>query len=305
VSEPALVSPIEPDVPSVASVSAARRRAYQADAGLVVVTLVWGSTFVVVKGALAGAGPFEFIAMRFGIACVALLILGHRRLGTLGRTGLRAGLVIGVFLLLGYGFQTTGLQFTTASKAGFITGLSILIVPLFAFAVLRHKIGIGIIAGIALAAVGMYLLSFTGDVAFGVGDSLVFACAVAFAAHIVSISAYAPHYDAIALSIVQTGFVAAAAAIVSIVAETPAHLPTTAAWFPALYTGLIGTAAVLGVQTTIQRFTTPSHAALIFSLEPVFAALFAYGLVGETLGVNGLIGGALILSGMVVAEIKR
>lgn len=288
-----------------ARAQAARRRAYQADLGLVGVTLVWGSTFVVVKGALGSLGPFEFVAMRFSIACLALLLIGHRRLRSLGPAGWQAGLVIGVFLLLGYALQTTGLQLTTASKAGFITGLSILIVPLFALVALRQRIGIGIVVGIGLAAVGMYLLSFTGDVAFGMGDLLVFACAVAFAAHIVSISAYAPHHDTIALSIVQTGFVAVVALVMSATIEHPTVIPEAKAWIPPLYTGLLGTAAVLGVQTTIQRFTSPSHAALIFSLEPVFAAMFAFAFAGETLGVNGLIGGALILAGMLVAEILR
>src|SRR5258708_1945559 len=111
--------------------------------------------------------------MRFGIAFLALLLVGHRRLKGLGPRGLRAGLVIGVFLLLGYALQTTGLQFTTASKAGFITGLSILIVPVLAYGILRHRIGPGIVLGVALASVGMYLLSFTGDARFGIGDLLV------------------------------------------------------------------------------------------------------------------------------------
>jgi drug/metabolite transporter (DMT)-like permease len=292
------------DVPTL-TVPSNVRRAYLADAGLVAVTLVWGSTFVVVKDALVGVGPFEFVALRFAIACLALVLVGHRQLKGLGRRGLRAGLVIGVFLLLGYALQTTGLQFTTASKAGFITGLSILIVPILALAFLRHRIGPGIVVGVAFASVGMYLLSFTGEARFSVGDLLVFGCAVAFAAHIVSISAYAPRFDPIALSIVQTGFVAVVATLISVGVERPTLAVPPAAWLGALYTGLVGTAAVLGVQTSIQRFTTPSHAALIFSLEPVFAALFAWALVGETLGTVGVLGGGLILCGMIVAELRR
>jgi drug/metabolite transporter (DMT)-like permease len=268
--------------------------------------LVWGSTFVVVKDALADVGPFEFVAMRFGVAFLTLLLIGHGRLKGLGRHGLCAGLVIGIFLFLGYALQTTGLQLTTASKAGFITGLSILIVPVLAFAVLRHRIGPGLVLGVALACAGMYLLSFSGSASFNIGDLFVLGCAVAFAAHIVSISAFAPRYDPIALSIVQTGFVAALATAITALAERqPLPSATSVAWGPALYTGIVGTAAVLGVQTTIQRFTTPSHAALIFSLEPVFAALFAWALVGETLGTGGLVGGGLILAGMVVAEVRR
>src|SRR5947209_6089491 len=170
------------------------------------VTLVWGSTFVIVKGALGGASPFEFVALRFGIAFVALAVVFNAKIRRISSNELRAGLLIGVFLFLGYGFQTLGLQFTTAARAGFVTGLSVLVVPLFAYLALGNRAGRGVIAGIVLAALGMYLLSFDGPFAVGLGDLLVFCCALAFAAHIVSISAYAPRYDPIGLAIVQTGF---------------------------------------------------------------------------------------------------
>ena len=281
------------------------RLAYRADAALVGVTLVWGSTFVIVKGALGGASPFEFVALRFGIGFITLAVLFHRRVMRLSRFELRAGALIGVFLFLGYAFQTFGLQFTTAARAGFITGLSVLAVPLFAYIALRHRVGLGVIAGIALAAVGMYLLSFGGPIAVSLGDLLVFCCAMAFAAHIVSISAYAPRFDPISLAIVQTGFVAALSSVVALAIERPIAAPSSAAWVGALYTGIVGTAAVLGVQTSVQRYTSPAHAALIFSLEPVFAALFAYLLAGEVLGPSGWVGGVLILGGMLVAELKR
>jgi drug/metabolite transporter (DMT)-like permease len=281
------------------------RRAYLADAALVGVTLIWGSTFVIVRDALGGTGPLEFITLRFGIAFIALAVLFYRRVRRLSRHEVKAGLIIGVFLFLGYGFQTAGLQFTTASRAGFITGLSVLVVPLFAFIVLRQRVGRSLIGGIVLAAIGMYLLSFDGPIAVSFGDLLVFGCALAFAAHIVSISAYAPRFDPISLAIVQTGFVAVISGVGALALERPIAGPSSAAWFGAVYTGLLGTAVVLGVQISVQRYTTPSHAALIFSLEPVFAALFAYLLAGETLGPTGWIGGALILGGMLVAESRR
>jgi drug/metabolite transporter (DMT)-like permease len=283
-----------------------RQSAYLADAALVGVTLVWGSTFVVIKDALPGVGPFEFVAMRFGLAFLALVAIFHRKLTRIGRADLRAGAVIGTFLLLGYILQTAGLQFTTASRAGFITGLSVLIVPLFAYLALRQPIGIGIGLGVILAAIGMWLLSFDGPATFGVGEVLVLACAVAFAAHIVSISAYASRHDPIALVIVQIGFVAIVASLVAALVEHPSFaLPPGPTLFGAAYTGVLGSALVLGIQTNAQRYTTPSHAAVIFSLEPVFAALFAFALAGESLGPRGLLGGAMILAAMLVAEVKR
>lgn len=281
------------------------RRAYLADAALIGVTLVWGSTFVVVKGALGGSSPFEFVALRFAIGFITLAAVFPRRLFRLSGSELRAGALIGFFLFLGYTFQTVGLQFTTAARAGFITGLSVLVVPLFAYLVLHHRIGVGVVVGIGLAAIGMYLLSFDGPIAISLGGLLVFCSAIAFAAHIVSISAYAPRFDPISLAIVQAGFVAALAGVVTLAVERPIVLPSSTAWVGALYTGIVGVAAVLAVQTSVQRFTTPAHAALIFSLEPVFAALFAYVLAGEVFGPLGWVGAALILCGMLIAELKR
>lgn len=283
----------------------ADRRAYLADLGLVGVTVIWGSTFIIVKDALGGIGPFEFVFLRFAIGFLALLALFHRRLRAFGPAEWRAGVVIGLFLFLGYAFQTVGLQLTTASKAGFITGLSVLIVPLLALIFLRHGISLGVLVGLALAPIGLWLLSFDGQASFGTGDLLVLACAVAFAAHITSISAYAPKYDPLGLSIVQVGVVALLAGLAAALVERPLVVPAPAAMFGAAYTGLLATAVVLGVQNSIQRFTTPTHTALIFSLEPVFAAFFAYLVAGETLGPRGLLGGALILAGMVVAELRR
>ena len=278
---------------------------YGADAALVAVTLVWGSTFIVVKDGLAGVGPFEFIALRFGIACLALTLGFRGRLRSLDGPAWRAGLVIGGFLFLGYAFQTTGLLYTTASRAGFITGLSVLIVPIFARAVLGQRVGRGVLIGVGFSTVGLWFLSADGSFTFGFGDLLVLGCAVAFAAHIVSISAYAPRHDPIGLAIVQTGVVAILATAIAVGLERHFAMPAGISLFAALYTGLLGSAAVLGIQTSVQRFTSASHAALIFSLEPVFAAIFAFLIAGERLGPVGLLGGALILAGMVAAELWR
>lgn len=288
------------------AVPAPARRAYLADLGLVGVTVIWGSTFVVVKNALDGIGPFEFVFFRFLIGFLTLLALFHGRLRSFGRTEWRAGGVIGVFLFLGYALQTTGLQFTTASQAGFITGLSVIMVPVIAFLTLRQGIGPGVAIGLALAPIGLWLLSFSGDASrFGLGDLLVLGCAVAFAAHIVSISAYAPRYDPVGLSIVQIGVVALLAGLCALLFERPLVVPPAAAASGAAYTGLLATAVVLGIQNSVQRYTTPVHTALIFSLEPVFAALFAFLVDGEVLGPRGILGGAIILVGMIVAEIRR
>lgn len=280
-------------------------RAYLADSALIGVTLIWGSTFVMVKVALADVTPFEFLALRFGLAFVALAIIVRRRLPGLSGAELRAGLVIGVFLFVGYATQTTGLQFTTASQAGFITGLSVLLVPVLGLIVLRQRIGWGVLLGVALATVGLWLISVAGSVSFGLGELLLLACAIAFAAHILAIGSFAPRYDPLRLAVVQVGVVALLAGVTTVAVEHPTLRLPSDVWLAVAFTGLIGSAVVLGVQTVAQRETSPTHAALIFSLEPVFAALFAYLISGERLGSSGFLGGGLILAGMVLAELKR
>jgi drug/metabolite transporter (DMT)-like permease len=283
----------------------AKRQAYFADAGLVGVTVVWGSTFVVIKGALAGTGPFEFVALRFAVAFLALAILFHKRIARLTAEDCRAGAIIGLFLFAGYAFQTAGLQYTTASTSAFITGLCVVFVPIIDFLVLGRRVGKGVVFAVVLAPIGLWLITQGQQAVFGSGDLLTLACALAFAAHIVSISVYATRFDPIALAIVQIGVVAALAMIVALAVERPLQAPESEVLVAVLYTGLLGSALVLGVQTKIQRYTTATHAALIFSLEPVFAAAFAYAFAGETLGVTGLLGAAVMLGAMVVAELKR
>lgn len=282
-----------------------RRRAYLADLGLVGITVIWGSTFVVIKGALSGTGPFEFVALRFVIAFVALAAIFHHRLRRLERGQLWAGLIIGLFLFAGYALQTAGLQFTTASTSAFITGLCVVMVPIVAYVALGQRVGRGVVLAVMLAPIGLWLLTEGQHTSFGIGELLTLGCAGAFAAHITSISAYAARYDAIGLAIVQVGVVAALATIVTLVVEPPIAIPSEAALSGAFYTGLLGSALVLGVQTRIQQYTTATHAALVFSLEPVFAAIFAFAFAHETLGTAGLIGAAILVGATVIAEVKR
>ena len=269
------------------------------------VALVWGSTFVIVKDALVEVPPFTFLALRFGIASVVLLATFHRRISRLGPGDGRAGLAIGAFLFAGYACQTVGLQLTSASRAGFITGLSVLIVPLLARLILRQPLVRTVAVGIGLATVGMWLMTADGSSPLALGDLLIFGCAVAFAAQIVMIGAYAPRYDPVGLAVVQIGFVALLAALSAGILERPIVVPSASVALAAGYTGILGTAAALAIQNVAQRFTSASHTALAFSLEPVFAALFAVMLAGERLGVAGLVGGGLIVLGMIVAEVGR
>ncbi len=279
-------------------------KARTADGALLAITLIWGSTFVVTKGALGGIGPFEFLALRFGLAFIALALIFHRRLLSFSFGELRAGALIGLWLLAGYVLQTVGLQYTSASRAGFITGLSVLAVPLIACILLRQRLGIGVGIGVALATAGLWFVSFNGEVAFGPGDLLVLGCAFAFACHIVAVGVYAIRYDPLKLTIVSIGVVAVATGLATPFMEAPLVTPAASVWLAIAYNGLIATALLLGIQTAAQQFTTSTRAAVIFSLEPVSAAIFAYWLAGDAFGPQGILGGALIVAGTMVAELK-
>jgi drug/metabolite transporter (DMT)-like permease len=276
---------------------------WQADVALGFVALIWGSTFVMVKSALDSVDPLTFVGWRFWLASVFLALLFHHRLGGFTRAEFQAGGLIGVWLALGYVFQTIGLQTTTSAKAGFITGLSVVIVPVLATFLLHRPPGRGAIVGIVAATVGLGFLSLDKNLRVQAGDLWVLGCAFAFALHIVTVARFSARYDPIRLTIAQIITTAILATGAGFVFETPRLDLPAATWGAIAFTGLAATALAFGLQVYVQRFTTPTHTALLFSLEPVFAALFGWWLASETLGSKELLGCGLILAGMLVAEL--
>ncbi len=276
---------------------------WQADLTLGLIALIWGSTFVVVQNALDAVGPLTFVALRFSLASVFLVALFFRRAQRVTRAELRAGGLIGVWLAGGYVFQTIGLQMTTTAKAGFITGLSVVIVPVLATVLLRRPPGRGAVAGIIAATVGLACLTLNKNLRVETGDLWVLACAFAFALHIVSVAYFSPRYDSMRLSIVQIGAVAILATGAGFAYETPSLDLPAKTWGAIAFTGVLATALVFSLQVYVQRFTTPTHTALLFSLEPVFAAFFGWWWAGEILGLREMVGCGLILAGMIVAEL--
>jgi len=275
-----------------------------ADLLLLLVTLIWGSTFVMVKDATASYPIFPFLTLRFGLATLALLLVGWRRLPSLGWKGVGAGALIGLFLFSGYALQTFGLRYTSASKAGFITGLSVVIVPVLSTLLLRRRPIRGALLGVCLATVGLAFLTLDHDRSVAWGDLLVLGCALSFALHIVAVSAFAPQMDPLALTIVQVATVTLASGGITLFTDYPWPQPAPSTWFAAGFTGILATAVAFYAQTAMQRFTTPTHTALIFAGEPVFAALFGVLLAGDVITARGLAGGILIVMGTVVSEIR-
>jgi drug/metabolite transporter (DMT)-like permease len=268
---------------------------------LAVTTFIWGSSFVIVKGALADASPFPYLSVRFILA--GLLMFGLMARGRLPRETLLPSLLLGILLFTGYAFQTWGLVFTTPSKSGFITGFSVILVPLIAL-FLGHPLRASNAAGAGLGLLGLYFLVLpSGMGAVNRGDVLTLFGAMAFAVHIVLVGTYTRRYSFLHLAPGQILVVAVLATLAVPVAPTSTLHWTGRLVFAIVVTAIFATAFAFGTQVWAQQYTPPAHTALIFALEPVFAALTSRVVTREHMGGKVLLGSALILAGMVISEV--
>jgi drug/metabolite transporter (DMT)-like permease len=281
-----------------------RLRKVKVNALLLLVSLIWGSTFLVVQRTLTLVGPFTFLTMRFTIAALALALIFHKHLLRVSRAELLTGSMIGVFLFGSYALQTLGLLYTTSSKVGFITGLYVPLVALLGVPLLGQKPTASGILGVMLSVVGLLLISINRafQFTFGLGELLVMGCALASALHVIGISKFSPKLDAINLAIVQIAMTAVLSAIAMPIAGEPFVLPTLPVWGSALFLGVAATAFALAVMNRVQQFVSSTHATLIYSLELVWAGLLG-SLAGEQLSLFAWIGCASILLGMITAEL--
>lgn len=282
---------------------------WKADIALLGNALIWGVTFVLVKNALADASPILFVAVRFALAAVALILvyrMPDRRLAL-------PGLFVGALLFAGYAFQTTGLRFTSASKSAFITGLSIPMVPLLTSLVYRTRARPAELAGVLVATAGMGLMTLRDFNLSEVnpGDWLTLFCAVAFAGHIVALGYFSNwarrrKIGFESLAVWQIVSAAAFGLISYRWLDNPQHWHMSIGLSIALVvTGLLATALAFTVQTWAQRYTTATRTALIYSLEPVFAWITSWILTGELLTRRATVGAILILAGILLVELKR
>ena len=282
-------------------------RRLQADLALIGNTLVWGTTFVVVKQAIQGVSPLLFLALRFSLATAALCLLYRKTLREEWRRpgAIRAGLIAGSFLFCGFAFQTFGLRLTSPAKSGFITGLSIPAVPLVAALVYRTRPRLAEVAGVICATAGLALLTLQGE-ALGIrrGDLLTLLCALSFAAHIVILGHYGGTVAFEMLAVMQV----ATAALMSVASfwwfEPPFIEPRAGVAAAVVFTGLVATAVAFTVQAWAQQYTTATRTALIYALEPVFAWITSFIVIGESLSARAALGALLILAGILLVEIK-
>jgi drug/metabolite transporter (DMT)-like permease len=277
-----------------------------ADLALLVLTLAWGTTFLLVKNALAGTSAGVFLLLRFGVAAVAVAAVAAWRRARPGPGLLRHGVLLGLAMFAGFALQTLGLRGTTPARSAFLTGLSVLVVPFLARFLLRRRVHPAAWVGVALAVFGLLALTrpFADDLPAAVraGDLLTAGCAVAYAFQIIYTSEWSPRHPLALLTLVQVGTTLVLSTFLLGI-EAPRLAPAPALWGTVLYTGLVMTAGAFFVMNWAQRHTTAVRAALIFSLEPVAAALFSHLAGGEPLARLDWIGGGLIVLGVVTGEL--
>ena len=268
---------------------------------LVVVTAIWGYTFVPVQKAVAVYPLFAFLAVRFAISTVTLAPFAWRPLRALPRAGWAAGLGAGTLLAAAYGLQTAGLELTTVTSTGFITGLYVVFTPLIALAAFRTPVPAPVWIGVVLSLAGLMLLSGAPGGSW-VGNLLVLGNAVAQSLQIVSMERFAPRYDARALTFLQMTVAFAGFTVVAVATGQVEAPPDAQTWYALVVTGVFAGALGYLVATWVQSRTTAARAALVFTLEAPFAALFGVLLLSETLGWAGWLGCAVMLTGIVLAE---
>lgn len=284
-------------------------QALRADLLMLLTAMIWGASFVAQRLGMDAIGPFLYSGLRFALATIVLLplLMLLRRRSTqpaspLSRPLLFGGCLMGVVLALGINLQQVGLLFTSVTNSGFITGLYVIVVPLLGL-LLGHKTGMGIWLGASLAVVGMFLLSVGEGFQVASGDWLQLAGAFVWGVHVLLVGVFAARHDALLLALVQFITCALISLILALVFEDLPGAEIAQALPAILYGGIFGVAVGFTLQVVAQKHAIASHAAIILSLEAVFAAIAGALLLGESLSARGYFGCALMFSGMLLAQL--
>ena len=277
-----------------------------AQIGLVLTTFVWGITFIMVKEALQDAPPFAFTAFRFMLASFGTLFILRKNILDINRLEIIGGIICGIFLFSGYGFQNFGLVVTTASKSAFITGVSIILVPVFLVIAGIQKIRLKIWGSVLLAVIGLFLLLNPSGDGINRGDILTMGCAASFGIHIIVQDRFTrKKVQVFQFFIVQATIVSILSFGGHILFETQSVIWSQRLIIALAITGIFATLAGISIMIWAQKVLSPTRTAIIFTMEPIFAALFAMLIAGEMLSIQGWTGGFLILLGIIWAETGR
>ncbi len=277
---------------------------WAADLSLVTATFFWGATFVIVKDAVSKVSVFFFLSQRFIIAAILLVLICSALKRPLGMREIRYGFILGLFLFGCFALQTSALLYTTATNTAFLTGLYVIFTPVFESVLFKKPASRYMAAGVVLAAAGLFFLTSEGiSWSFNKGDLLAFLCAIGATLHIIYTGRYAPRGDIFWITAVQIGTVGILSLFIAAFQGQNVFVYHSGIRSALIICVLFATVFAFLIQTSMQRFTGPAQAALIFCLEPVFAAVYAYFAINETLGWVGFFGAVLILAAMFVSEL--
>ena len=279
---------------------------------LLITATIWGFAFVAQSLGSKYVGAFTFNGIRFALGCISLIPLilyfdkrkkNDNEIKVLSKETVVSGMLVGLALFAAASLQQIGIAYTTAGKAGFITGLYMVLVPLFGI-FLKQKIGKNAWIGVVLAVIGLYLLSINEAFRIGYGDLLELTGAVFWAIHILTIDHFTKKVDALKLSCIQFATCSILSLITAFIFEPISVSGISNALIPILYGGLLSVGVAYTLQVVAQKDAKPSHAAIILSMESVFSAIGGTLLLGESLSPRGYIGCSLILAGIITSQIK-
>lgn len=270
---------------------------------LLIVTIFWGSSYLFMKMGLVSIPEFNLITLRFGISFLLAGIVFYRRLLKTDFKTIKYAFILGSLLFSVFASITYGVKTTSASNAGFLVSLTVIFVPLLQAVLYKTVPEKRIILGVSLALTGIGFLTLNHQLKISVGDLLCILGALFYAIHIIVTGKLTKNVDSITLGVLQLGFTGAWGLLFSLFLETPQLPRTTEAWTAVLVLGVLCSAIGFVTQTIAQKYTTPTHTGLLFSLEPVFAAIFAFAFAEEILTIKGYIGAGLVLVGVFTAEI--
>lgn len=275
----------------------------KADLMLLMITFFWGSSYMLTKLGLGGLETFNLTALRFIIAFILAGAVFHKQVLAADKKTLKYSLILGVLLLGMFVSMTFGLKTTTASNAGFLISLSVVLIPIISYVFLKQKIERKVIVGVCLAFIGIALLTLDTQFRINIGDLLCILCALFCSIHVIVIGKFTKEVDSIALGILQLGFAGIFSIIISLLTENVKLPNTPISWFSVLMLSIFCTAVGYIVQSSAQQYTSATHTGLILSLEPVFSAILSYIFLKEVLAPRGYIGAAILLCSVLIAEL--
>ncbi|WP_422445001.1 DMT family transporter [Thermoanaerobacterium sp. DL9XJH110] len=279
------------------------KKSLLADGALLFLTINWGLNFVIMKDALSDITPYMYLGVRFILSSLLLALVFFRQLLHIKKQDLAGGLLIGAFLFLGFVTQTVGLIYTTPAKSGFITGSNVVMVPFLAYFLNKNFPGWHQVLGASITFIGMGIVSINRNFTVNYGDVLTLACAVFFALQIVFTEYYVKRANPINIAVVQISLVGVLTTAIGLAAEPlPKHLDGSL-WAAIIYGVIFCTAGAFVIQNVAQKYTSSTHAAVIMSLESVFAGLFSWLLWKEPLTFKTVCGFALMLAGVLITEL--